>query len=49
MFMSVKQEPIMTYIVWTPRKRRFASLTAASEYANEYFQRTGVIVAITLV
>lgn len=35
------------YKVWTATKRYFNTLAAATEYANNYFCRTGEIVAIT--
>lgn len=35
------------YKVWTATKKYFNTLAEAMEYANNYFVRTGEIVAIT--
>jgi len=33
--------------VWTPRPRKFSTMVEASAHAQAYFQRTGIVVAIT--
>lgn len=37
----------MRYTVWTPRPKIFATLEAARAAAARYFERTGVVVAVT--
>lgn len=35
------------YKVWTKRPRIFEDLQSACEYANAYFKKSGIIVAVT--
>jgi len=38
---------VKRFIVWTRRKRSFATFAAANAFAQTWFERTGVLVAIT--